>query len=160
MEVLNNYTIHDNGDVFNNKGRKLKTRVTKLGYVQTWLTSNYKTKFVFIHRLVAYKYLGNPGEGYEINHKDGNKLNNHISNLEWVTRQTNITHAWDSGLYKRNGESPNSKIKNTDIKDIFEMKGNGLSYKQIAKRYNVSPYTIRDIIKGRTWKTFEKIQTT
>ena len=52
----------------------------------------------YVHRLVAEAYLPNPNNLPEVNHKDGNKSNNCVSNLEWVSRQGNITHAWSTGL--------------------------------------------------------------
>lgn len=52
----------------------------------------------YVHRLVAEAYLPNPDNLPEVNHIDGNKQNNNMSNLEWVSRQENITHAWSTGL--------------------------------------------------------------
>ena len=67
-----------------------------------------------IHRLVAQAFL--PNEKEQVNHKDGNKLNNHVDNLQWVTQSENMKHAYDTGLlvpYDRSGENnPNYKHGN------------------------------------------------
>lgn len=64
-----------------------------LGYPYTSLSDEGKTKMAYIHRLVAEAFIPNPQNKEEVNHKDGNKANNDISNLEWVTHQENMNHA-------------------------------------------------------------------
>lgn len=69
------------------------------GYYYVSLTKNRKQYGFTIHRLVASTFISSPENcKVEINHKDGNKLNNHVSNLEWVTHKYNIEHAYSNGL--------------------------------------------------------------
>ena len=71
------------------------------GYLQVYLTKNKKSKKVLIHRLVAQAFLYKPIDKNYVNHKDGNKSNNNVNNLEWCTRSENQQHAFDTGLINK-----------------------------------------------------------
>lgn len=90
-----NYEVSNCGQVRNSKtGRILKGRISKSGYLQVSLVNIFtkKQKNQYIHRLVAIYFLENPENKREVNHKDGNKLNNDVANLEWVTPSENQLH--------------------------------------------------------------------
>lgn len=70
----------------------LKNKVESSGYIRLCLMKNGKRKSVLLHRLVAEAFLENPENKKEVNHKDGNKENNNVDNLEWVTPSENILH--------------------------------------------------------------------
>lgn len=95
------------------KGDLLKPSITTTGYYYVNLVKDGRKKIVptRIHRLVATAFIENPEEFPEVNHIDGNKLNNHVSNLEWVSRSRNIRHAFELGLIKQHkgGMCPFSK---------------------------------------------------
>lgn len=74
------------------KGGLLKQRKDNGGYLKVFLTKNNKGKLVSVHRLVAINFIDNPNNLPEVNHKDGNKENNFVDNLEWMTKQDNILH--------------------------------------------------------------------
>lgn len=74
-------------------GRMLKPATSKKGYLKVGLTLNGCQTVVYIHNLVATHFVDGQKPGLEINHKDGNKLNNNDWNLEWVTHQQNLKHA-------------------------------------------------------------------
>ncbi len=92
------YYITDEGKVFSyrweNKPREIKGGLMgKGGYKSvTLMINNIKRKHFRTHRLVAEYFVDGYFEGAVVNHKDGNKLNNHYNNLEWVTQQENIKH--------------------------------------------------------------------
>lgn len=97
INFASNYQVSNTGLVRNrNTNYILKGRETKRGYVQVNLKIDDKNKFMnkYIHRLVAEFWLDRPQEQEknEVNHKDGNKKNNHISNLEWVSAKENSYH--------------------------------------------------------------------
>lgn len=78
-----------------------------------------------VHRLVAETFIPNPEGKRTVNHKDGNKSNNHISNLEWNTASENLAHAYKTGLKSRpdNAGSPKRKVRIVETGEIFESVG-------------------------------------
>ena len=90
----------------------------------------------FVHRLVAQTYLANPNDKEQVNHKDGNKLNNDISNLEWVTCSENSIHAHATGLRKPR------ILTDKQVHNAYERYINGETQTKIAKEYNVCPSLI------------------
>lgn len=76
------------------------TTVPSLRYAQVCISDNCKRTTFKIHRLVGLLFVPNPDNKPHINHKDGNKANNHYTNLEWCTHSENIKHAYDTGLLK------------------------------------------------------------
>lgn len=111
-----NYEINSLGIIKNIKTNKiLKPIITKYGYCIVGLYNNKKMKRIPIHRLIGIHFIPKLDNKYvEINHIDGNKQNNNISNLEWCTRSENILHAYKTGLKKRknNSELQQERLKN------------------------------------------------
>ncbi|MEP7377605.1 MAG: NUMOD4 motif-containing HNH endonuclease [Chitinophagaceae bacterium] len=83
------------------KSKRLKPRINNCGYVDVRLFKNGKIVTRFIHRLMAEAFIPKLPEKEEINHIDGVKTNNSIENLEWVTHQENMAHAYKLGLIKK-----------------------------------------------------------
>lgn len=95
------YSINTNGDVFSHKKNiLLKPSVNKYGYLQVALCKNGKPSTKRVNVLVAKTFVPNPDRKPIVNHKDGNKLNNRVENLEWCTYSENSIHARDMGLSK------------------------------------------------------------
>lgn len=131
------------------------------GYLYTTLSINGKKKNFFVHRLVAYTFIGHPAnDRLEINHIDGNKENNIPSNLEWVTSSQNTQHSFDTGLQSKKVLSirqHNRKLTPLDVVHIKEewvkvdqsIKGNKMKfYKHMAEKYNVDYTAIYRTVKG------------
>lgn len=99
------YRVSENGDVlslYNNKLRKVGLNNSDYKRINLSHGSKKDVEKIYIHRLVATLFIenDNPNLKTDINHKDGNKLNNHYTNLEWVTKSDNTNHAIENGLFK------------------------------------------------------------
>lgn len=112
-ELCNDYTITKEGKVYSYKSgykKEMKGSIDDKGYPYVDLTqSNGKRKCPKTHRLIALAFISNPEGKPQINHIDGNKRNNKISNLEWVTQSENVKHSYLTGLNNPNTYSKGSK---------------------------------------------------
>lgn len=101
QHVCGSYQISSFGRIRNKKtGRILKLRPSHRGYLKTNISIGGRLKTVFPHRLVAENFIPNPNNLPQVNHKDGNKENNHLDNLEWCSDTENMRHAFATGLNK------------------------------------------------------------
>lgn len=143
---MKDYTITKDGDVINNRwNRKVKPQLNGKGYLRVYMCG----KMRFVHRLVAEKFVPNPDNKPQVNHKDGDKTNNHADNLEWVNNQENRNHAVKNGLHSH-GECSYAKL---DWKKVAYIRNHrDENPKDLAKMFSVSPSTIRDVWKYRSWK--------
>ena len=147
------YSVTINGDVFSWKTNKfLKPQKQKKGYLTVNLFKDKKFKTKTIHRLVAISLIENPMNKPCVNHKDLDKTNNHISNLEWVSQKENIQHACDNGI--RCGEkNGNSKLTIAQVKEIRKKhKFRKYTYEQLSQEYNVMKNYIGRIVTKKVWK--------
>lgn len=95
------YQASDSGKIKSLYTNKiLKPTIAKNGYCRVMLCANKKRKLISVHRLVAMTYLNDFNIDLQVNHKDGNKQNNYVSNLEMVTAKENIIHSFSNGLQK------------------------------------------------------------
>lgn len=112
------------------------------------------TKSVLVNRVVALALLPNPHNYPDVNHIDGNKANNHPSNLEWASRSENEKHAFRTGLKATRGsQNSNAKLTAAAVLEIRALaeQPDKLRLTDIARRYGVSPATIKSIITRTTW---------
>ena len=152
------FLISNHGRLKSINGRYKKPYITLgnidvLGYRNVMLRDCGKKKQIRIHSLVA-KYFcdGHTNERLCVNHKDGNKLNNHYENLEWVTRKENCDHALKTGLINNKGEKhAMSKLKESDVIKIRELYKTGLTHQKIADQFAVSRRQVGDIVNGKNW---------
>lgn len=153
----NKYLASDCGRVLSFYRKKiLKIDTTKRGYKRVSLTINGSSRYYFVHRIVAKLFIDNPDNKPCVNHKDGDKSNNHVSNLEWCTYAENVAHAVKNRLY-RNGPNCNcSKLTHEQVKSIKEEYiPRVMTLKMLAKKYGVTDSEIYFILKGMSWKYFE-----
>lgn len=125
IKDYSNYYVYDNGDVLNiETGKILTGSISEHGYKYYRLSKNGNKKMFYAHRLVAETFLDNPNNLPVVNHIDGNKLNNDIKNLEWVTYSENVEH-----FHHNIKKSPQNRKQEHYIKDLeyeiwVEAKGN------------------------------------
>lgn len=145
------YKISEYGDILRvDKGTLLKHLImTGHGYYYVDISVRGKKIRQVIHRSVARHFLGEKKDGVVINHIDGNKLNNHYSNLEYCTPSENILHAYRLGLKSAKG-SNNGRSKLTEDAVLDIRKSDEPTY-VLAKRYNVSCTAIQDVKAKRRW---------
>ncbi len=121
------------------------------------LGSRNRKKAFKIHRAVAETFIPNPNNLPVINHKDGNKLNNNVDNLEWCTQKDNVNHAYNEGLcgIYVGEENFHSKLTQKDVDFIRESyipRDKKYGCRALARRYNVHHSTIENIINNKTWQ--------
>lgn len=111
-----------------------------------------QSSYKLVHRLVAFSFIPNPNNLEFVNHIDGNKHNNNVSNLEWCTRQHNEDHAFSTGLKNSTGSS-NQMAKLVED-NIIEIRQNKLGWSSgfFADKFNVNIATINRIKQGVIWK--------
>lgn len=138
---------------YKDRGFWLTAHTDGCGYLFVALTLNGKTSQPKIHRLVGETFIPNPLNLPQINHLDGNKLNNNDWNLTWCTPSENILHAFKYGLSNQKGEhNAASKLKDKDILEIRRLGEEGKLKKDIAILFNISRSAITNIIKRKRWK--------
>ena len=155
ISVYDKYIIMVNGNKtpMEHIVKKLKPKINKAGkgYYEVFIVcideNGVKvTKAKLIHRLVAEAFIPNPENKPQVNHMDGNTLNAHVSNLEWVTPLENTRHAIRTGLTKQKGEdSSSAMITNETVKLIIQELLDGVSQLVIAKKYDISKDVVHKI---------------
>jgi predicted XRE-type DNA-binding protein len=149
------YTIDTNGIVVSymrNNPREIKRPLNRKGYAMVMLYNGEKRKLYAIHRLVAEHFIPNKSNNPQVNHIDGNKLNNNINNLEWVTASENIQHSYDKKLTPSGENHHQSKLTENNVRQIKTLLSRGFSQRKIAKMFNVSQCPISEINRGLIWK--------
>lgn len=143
----------------NINSRILKQSKSSTGYLHVQLYKNGNSCTKMIHILVATSFLLNPDNKPQVNHKDGNKLNNSVKNLEWVTKSENIKHAYKLGLLRspmlgRRGSSPQAKeIYQCDEKGNIIQKWDSIA--EASRALNCQRSCILRCLSGSR-KTFRK----
>lgn len=143
------YKISNLGRIINSKTNKeLKCNINKNGYRYVQLSTNGKRRTYRIHRLVADTFLENPYNLPYVNHKDGNKLNNNVDNLEWISARDNNIHARENGLIKDNKPIISINMKTSEIIKFKSLSEAGRYYnintayihRALNKTYNKNNY--------------------
>ena len=132
------------------KERLRISEVDRRGYEFVLLFDGDKYHRFSVHVLVANAFIPNPKGKPQVNHIDGNKLNNNVENLEWATASENQIHALKMGLSHpaRGFDKPNTVLSEKDVIDIREYRKNGMTLNEIASMYNISFGYVSRIARG------------
>ena len=148
------YEVSRWGDIWSRLRNKfLMPYLGNHGYLVVNLRINGKSYQKSVHRLVAETFLGPIPDGYEVNHKDGNKLNNCVTTLEYITHSENVLHSFNMGLQVGlvGGNNPSAIFTEKDIPIIRKRSENGETQQLIANDYGVCIATISLIVNRKNW---------
>lgn len=134
----------------------MKPAKSKDGYWKTMLLNDAgKYKTITVHRMVATTFIPNVNNLPQLNHKNGNKDDNSVDNLEWCTHTDNVKHCHENNLqrYFKGEEVGNSILKEHQVLEIRKkFRKRIYTREMLAKEYGVKACTIKDIILRRSWK--------
>lgn len=132
----------------NKKEVILRDAIGSSGYRHVALTKNGAMKTIRVHRIVAMAFIKKQDGCDFVNHIDGNKLNNNVSNLEWVTKSYNAIHFYQSGI-----QSSEKRASKVTAKDVVFIRQNHKMYSRVelSERFNISTTHLSQIINNKTW---------
>lgn len=144
MKEYKGFYVDDDFNIYSLRGNKIKPFVGSDGYMQVeqHRPNNGGLYHIRVHRLFAELFVPNPNGYKYVNHKDSNKLNNSIANLEWCTNSMNVKHGWDSG---NRTHKNNTKV---DVFDNGEYIATCKSIREVGKRFHVDRHKVARILKG------------
>lgn len=157
------YQVDTDGNVYSKKtGNKMKLGLSQKGYSQVSVSVNGKECCRKVHRIVAEAFIPNPCNKPTVNHKDLNKLNNCVDNLEWATHKEQVVHAvsmdvranWKKDL--KGTKHTQTKLTDSDVLEIRRIHSEGeLNYPQIGKMFKIGRSGISHIVQRRSWSHIE-----
>jgi len=152
------YLVDERGTIFSFRQKLPKAMcpyLTKEGYLRVKIANEKGIKRFMAHRLIAMARIPQSENTVEINHIDGIKINNHPSNLEWVSKARNVQHSFELGLNKPLRGSANG-IAKLNERQVVEIKQELKNYRQgilkeLGDKYGVCKETIDRIRRGKNW---------
>lgn len=150
------YEASNQGRVRNESTREvLATWESTTGYARVSLSINGKSKRFRVHHLVLKAFVGPRREGYQTNHKNGDKMDNRPDNLEWVTASENIAHAYANGLIGAHGQpgekNANAQLNEDLVLEIRKRAVSGESYASISEDMPVGMQAVSRVARGKRW---------
>lgn len=146
------YEVKECGCVFNILGKQIRPSKVGKGYAKVSFQTGKTKKDWLVHRLVLIKFKGLE-EGKQCSHLDGNKLNNHINNLKWVTQKENEAHKKMHGTYPIGDKNPNSKLKKEDVLEIRKLYLDGFKQRQLSNMFNICKSQVSHIVSKKAWRS-------
>lgn len=137
------------GNVINNKTKRHLKQSISLGYSQVTPLLNGKGRSIRVHILVALEFCEGFQKGFCVNHKDGDKLNNKVSNLEWVSQKDNVIHSIRTGLSNYSKPKKCKKLDDVQILTMFTLETK-YSDSHICGLFGVAKNFLSNIRKGKS----------
>jgi hypothetical protein len=150
-----------NGEWVLRRHPKIVGTPNRAGYlVYQWIDILGRNRSVRVNRLVYARFNGPLLSGYEVHHRDNNKLNNHPDNLEQVSHTQNMRLAADDGLYKSvvGNNNPCARVTDVEIEKACILLRQRLGVPRVARALGVTLTTINNMIRGRTWQHLRCVQ--
>lgn len=138
------------------QGRILKAQLNRKGYEKVRLYRTHEDwKQFFVHRVVAQTFIPNPENLPQVNHKDGDKRNNKVSNLEWITNTENMRHAYSTGVRTNpsGAKHGNAKLTEDQVRLVVKLRSEGHTYRRISEIVGCKLETAQSIVSGHQWST-------
>jgi len=134
-------------------GRIMTPTIRSGGYFNLFLCRKSVCKIYKVHRIVAKAFCEGYKEELQVNHIDGDKLNNRSDNLEWCTAKQNSIHAFATGLNKgkKGEEHGNNRLTELEVRKI-KANEDKLTVRKLAKKFNVSEGAVNGILRGTSWR--------
>jgi hypothetical protein len=151
------YKVSDDGNIYSARRKGTRGGVLKCGdikeYYRVSLHRDGERNIELVHRVVAIAFIPNDNNFPQINHKNGNKKDNRVSNLEWSSSRENILHAYRNKLHpgQRGELNGNAKLTIKEVDEIRKLYNEGHLQKSIAKAYGVTQVTVSDVITHKRW---------
>lgn len=148
-----NYYVTDDGRIWSERTQKyLSAQYDKNGYVKVQMRStDNKSHRYSVHRLVLENFKPVQGmDKLQVNHKDGNKLNNSLNNLEWTTCKKNINHAIENNL--RATINGSAKLTPEQVIEIYRRSWNGENNIKLGKEFGINPDQVGRIKNKKSWE--------
>lgn len=149
------YEVSDKGRVRNLKTGKILKGSISNGYRTIFLSNRNQVKLVYAHRLVCLAFVERIEGKNQVNHKNGDTLDNCLENLEWMSAAENIAHSILNNLHCRGETHYRSKLTEENVREILSRKYTAKEKKEIAERFGISIKTLSDVIRRRSWSWLE-----
>lgn len=155
------YRISYNGEIFSCamsirkskiEWKKLNPTLNSSGYKLATFYQGKKERKIYVHKLVLEAYISKRPENLQCCHKDGDRLNNCVSNLRWDTPHANIQDRYIHGTVLFGEDHPKSVLTEKKVLEIHDLKSKGLNSIEIGKLLNIKERTVSTVIQGGNWK--------
>lgn len=138
-------------------GHAIKQSLDRNGYLHVVVSVGCRVSTMWVHRLIAEAFMGPAPSGFQVNHKNGNKLDNSVGNLEYVLPPENIRHAYEHGLMHPKGapgeRNAAAKLTRDKVLEARRLRAEeGLTYEEIGKRFGVTKSTMHKACLGLNWR--------